>query len=187
MKCKNKQFNNGFTLVELLVVISIIAVIIAITMSNLLGARGRARDSVRKSNLSELKNALRLYYNDYQSYPPASTNAPFIMGCGSDHGTLCPASPCTTDEFSAGGTIAGGCTNSTVYMKRFPRTANGVDYAFQYFSSADGSTDDFCLTTGLGDDMENPADTEIAASQAECATACAGHMTVGKTYVMCAD
>jgi prepilin-type N-terminal cleavage/methylation domain-containing protein len=176
--------NHGFTLVELLVVISIIAVIIGVTMSNLRGARGRARDAKRKSDLSEMKNALRLYYNDYQSYPDADGNAPYIMGCGADHATLCPAAPCASSEFSAGGS---SCADTTVYMKRLPRTASGVDYAFQYFKSADGGTDDFCLTTGLNDDMENPADTEITASQAKCASACAGHMTAGKTYVMCAD
>jgi prepilin-type N-terminal cleavage/methylation domain-containing protein len=187
MNRANRQNRKGFTLVELLVVISIIAVIIGVSMSNLLGARGRARYAARKSNLMEMKNALRLYYNDYQSYPTANADAPFLNGCGvpdaSTHvpTALCPAG--CSNEFSAGS----DCASAIVYMKRLPRAANGTDYSFQYFNSADGSTDDFCLTTGQNDDMENSADQEIAASQAKCATACAGHMTVGKTYVMCAD
>ena len=66
---KNKS---GFSLIELLVVISIIGVLSAILMMNLMGARERGRDSQRIQDLNSLKGALRLYYNDYQSYPPGS-------------------------------------------------------------------------------------------------------------------
>jgi prepilin-type N-terminal cleavage/methylation domain-containing protein len=61
----------GFSLVELLVVISIISVLTAILMVNLVGARERARDAQKIQNLISLKNALRLYYNDNQFYPSA--------------------------------------------------------------------------------------------------------------------
>lgn len=60
----------GFTLVELLVAISIIATLTAILLPNLMGARQRARDAARKADLVALKNGLRMYYNDNQSYPP---------------------------------------------------------------------------------------------------------------------
>lgn len=71
MNCKLNNFSNksGFSLVELLVVISIIAIISALTMPNFMGARDRARDSARISDMEAVKNALRLYYNDNQSYP----------------------------------------------------------------------------------------------------------------------
>lgn len=59
----------GFSLVELLVVISIIAIISAFTLPNFMGARERARDSARIADMDALKGALRLYYNDNQSYP----------------------------------------------------------------------------------------------------------------------
>jgi len=55
--------------VELLVVISIIAIISAITLPNFMGARDRAKDSARIADMEAIKNALRLYYNDHQSYP----------------------------------------------------------------------------------------------------------------------
>lgn len=38
-------------------------------MPNFMGARDRARDSARISDMEAVKNALRLYYNDNQSYP----------------------------------------------------------------------------------------------------------------------
>jgi len=62
-------YNKGFSLVELLVVISIIAIISAFTLPNFMGARERARDAARISDMDTLKNALRMYYNDTQSYP----------------------------------------------------------------------------------------------------------------------
>lgn len=61
--------NRGFTLIELLVVISIIGVLTTLILANLSDARARARDSQKKSELTQLKTALRLYYNDNQKYP----------------------------------------------------------------------------------------------------------------------
>lgn len=59
----------GFTLIELLVTISIIGILAGLVINNLADARLRARDTKRKSELTSLKTALRLYYNDFQSYP----------------------------------------------------------------------------------------------------------------------
>lgn len=61
--------NKGFSLVELMVVISIIATLTAILLPNFMGARERARDTQKIQDLESMKNALRSYYNDYQSYP----------------------------------------------------------------------------------------------------------------------
>ena len=60
---------NGFTLIELLVVIFIIGILAAVLLPNFISSRERARDTRRKHDLSEIKTALRLYYNDHQSYP----------------------------------------------------------------------------------------------------------------------
>lgn len=59
----------GFTLIELLVSIAIIAIISALALPNFMGARDKAKDSARISDMVAVKNALRLYYNDNQSYP----------------------------------------------------------------------------------------------------------------------
>jgi prepilin-type N-terminal cleavage/methylation domain-containing protein len=71
----------GFTLIELLVVISIIGILATLVVNNLNDARARARDLKRKSGLSQLKTALRLYYNDYQQYP-VDANGRYIPLCG---------------------------------------------------------------------------------------------------------
>lgn len=62
----------GFTLVELLVAIGIIATLTAILLPNFMGARERAKDAQVKENLTSMKNGLRMFYNDYQRYPDSS-------------------------------------------------------------------------------------------------------------------
>ena len=58
----------GFTLIELLVVIAIIGTWPVWSLS-LNGAREKARDARRKSDLRQLKTALELYNGDNQAYP----------------------------------------------------------------------------------------------------------------------
>ncbi len=62
----------AFTLVELLVSISIMATLMAILVPNLMGSRQRARDAKKIEELGAVKNGLRMYYNDNQSYPGAA-------------------------------------------------------------------------------------------------------------------
>ncbi len=59
----------GFTLIELLVVISIIGILSAIGLVSLNGAREKARNAARISNLSTIQSALRLFYDDNGTYP----------------------------------------------------------------------------------------------------------------------
>lgn len=59
----------AFTLVELLVVISIIGLMSAIAAVSLNSARVNARNAQRKANLVQLSKALELYYADYGSFP----------------------------------------------------------------------------------------------------------------------
>ncbi len=61
----------GFTLIELVVVMAIIAILTALASFNFNQARLRARDVQRKSELKAIQNALELYKNDQmpQTYP----------------------------------------------------------------------------------------------------------------------
>lgn len=70
MEIFNKKIiKKAFSLVELLVVISIIATLTAILLPNLMGARERGNDSKKKQEMTNIKNSLRLFYNDTQNYP----------------------------------------------------------------------------------------------------------------------
>lgn len=168
----------GFSLIELLIVIAIMAVIVGLALPNFIGARERSRDFKRKSELNELKTALRLYYNDYGKYP-AWTNGMVIVGCGTSGTSNCPV--CTSADFAAGG--VDGCT--TVYMRKTPVSQAG-SLEIRYYQVAGG--DDFRLKVPL----ENASDTDTTKSQAKCpviaATNPAGTFTYAATeYVVCAD
>lgn len=65
--------SKGFTLIELLVVISILGLLAGLIVSNMAGARERARDAQRKSDLKEIQKALEMYKHDQEAplYPTA--------------------------------------------------------------------------------------------------------------------
>ncbi|HWY79693.1 MAG TPA: prepilin-type N-terminal cleavage/methylation domain-containing protein [Candidatus Sulfotelmatobacter sp.] len=62
----------GFTLIELLLVIAIIGILTTFLMANFLGAKARARDAQRKSDLRQLQSAFEQYRADQGQYPTAA-------------------------------------------------------------------------------------------------------------------
>ena len=62
----------GFTLVELLVVMTIIAILLGLGLVSYQGAHKSARDGRRKADLEEIRSALEMYRADESSYPTAS-------------------------------------------------------------------------------------------------------------------
>ncbi len=64
-----KAIYKGFTLVELLVVIGVIAVILGISIFGIGGARKGSRDTKRKADLETIRSAAELYRSDYDGYP----------------------------------------------------------------------------------------------------------------------
>lgn len=66
---KGIKARQGFTLLELLIVIIIIGVLAILIIPNLISGPARARDSQRKADLQTIKNSLEGYYNDNNSYP----------------------------------------------------------------------------------------------------------------------
>lgn len=59
----------GFTLIELLVVVAIIGLLSSVVLASLNGARMKARDTKRMADLSQIRTALEMYFNDYGYYP----------------------------------------------------------------------------------------------------------------------
>jgi len=120
-KMVNKKGILGFTLVELLVVMSIIGVLATILSSGFRSAQVRGRDAQRKSDLKELSNSLELFYSDYGRYP--SDSAGSIVACPyrlpPDSGDVCSWG---SGEFYDG---------KTTYFKEMPIDPNG-DFSYYY-------------------------------------------------------
>ncbi len=75
--CERKK---GFTLIELLVVIAIIGILSSIVLVSLGGARQKARDATRQSDIRQISTAMEMCYDDStcftgggQKYPQAAT------------------------------------------------------------------------------------------------------------------
>src|SRR5438045_2345654 len=60
------QDDEGFTLIELMVVVLIIAILIAIAIPTFLGAQNRARDRAAQSNLRNALTAVKVVASDDQ-------------------------------------------------------------------------------------------------------------------------
>lgn len=67
-----KKSRTGFTLVELLVAMAIVAVVMAAALVAFSGTRATARDGKRKADLETIRSALELYRSDAGGYPLAA-------------------------------------------------------------------------------------------------------------------
>ena len=71
---KKHHYDQGFTLIELMVVISIIALFSSIAFASLTNVRARAQEATIKSNLKSIKSQAELSFNntgDYSTTPSA--------------------------------------------------------------------------------------------------------------------
>lgn len=70
-KCTNKT---GFTMIELLVVTTIIIVLTSISFVSFRGTAVRTRNTKREADISKVRSALEIYRSVYSSYPVYAGN-----------------------------------------------------------------------------------------------------------------
>ena len=66
---------DGFTLLELMVVVLIIAILLAIAVPTFLGARNRSNDRAAQSSLRNALTAAKIVFTDSQDYTSATASA----------------------------------------------------------------------------------------------------------------
>jgi prepilin-type N-terminal cleavage/methylation domain-containing protein len=143
-----KQTNltqDGFTLLELLVVISITGLLAAVLLVAMNSARVKARDAYRIQTTEEIAKAIELYYDDHHEYPPITTytlypdmNAAINIPGGGGGGEV------SWNELSA--TLA-------PYLSKLPPPSN--QYNYYYFATGTDpltlsvhSTTQACISKG---------------------------------------
>jgi prepilin-type N-terminal cleavage/methylation domain-containing protein len=126
-----KKLKSGFTLIELMVVISVIAILSTIALFGLRAAQNAAKDTKKISTIMGVKAALERYYGDQgtAAYPVAATWAALITGLGTYY-TAVPT----------GDSVVTGCGGATCALSTAPCVV--VD------STAQAYTITFCKSGG---------------------------------------
>lgn len=139
----NNSLKNGFTLVELLIVMVILGILTTIVASSFSSSQEKARDTRRKSDLQSIAKALELYYNDYGEYP--DDNNGIIMGCGTNGEQACTWGEEFIDD------------NNTTYMIKLPQEKTSSRNYYYFSDPVNGRVVHYALYTRL----ENEQDKDI--------------------------
>lgn len=111
------QINQGgFTLVELLIAIVIIALLSVIGINSFIASQMKSRDSQRKSDLQQISKSLEMYYNDKGRYP--DDNGAGLLQVGG-----------ANLEWNAS-FYDSTVTNGAIYMARLPKDPGSSSYHY---------------------------------------------------------
>ncbi len=124
MRMKRK----GFTLVEIMIVVAIIALLAAIAIPNLMSAKRTANTAAAKANIRALSTAAEVYATGHNgTYPTSAEVVPYIASAA----TLCDATVqgyayVCTGMAAAGYTITATPSSATTGDTTFSVTTGGV-------------------------------------------------------------
>lgn len=123
--------NAGFTLIELMVVIAIIAILTAIVLISFSGARDSSKMAKRYSDLGQIKIALEVYHNAKGKYP-------IVSGWGTE--CSAPSGLATVTTVATANDVIPGL--APVYLPGIPSdpdmNKSGGKFCYGYTSDASG-------------------------------------------------
>jgi prepilin-type N-terminal cleavage/methylation domain-containing protein len=102
MRRKKISENYGFSLVELMFVVTVLAIISTLVAVNLNSARIKTRDTQRVHDIQEIRSALETYYNRYASYPTAITAGQTFSVSNTMYLDPVPSNPTPKNDKSCG-------------------------------------------------------------------------------------
>ena len=135
-----KEREGGFTLVELMVVVMIIAILMAIAIPTFLNSRKRAQDSAAKSNARNGLAAAQSVYSENQTYP---ATAAMITSLAAEEPSLTFVATASTDPK----TIS-VYTNGSDTVVLSAQSKSGKCFSFKNVSAAGQGTSEHEAASG---------------------------------------
>lgn len=148
-----RKKTNGFTMIEVIIVTVILGILATAVLANFKTSLFRSRDGRRKADLNQVKTALRMFYNDQNSY--------------------------STVSLSWGEIFTKPGVPDVVYMKRLPvDPLTNLGYGY-YATNCDDANNDYRLVATF----ENTIDPDIARSHLRCPDDCGYTWSAGQYVV----
>jgi prepilin-type N-terminal cleavage/methylation domain-containing protein len=133
-----KNFSrSGFTLIELMVVITIIALMFGVVISSANFLRSASGDAKRKADLAEIQSALQNYYADQNYFPHAGTNGFKTSGSS--------ISPNLTSEIGIASPAPSPAPLTKTYLKEVP---TDIDTPYCYIAVTNSTTNNTDCNNG---------------------------------------